>query len=206
MALTPDDVAALARLARIELTDDELAHLAPQLDVILESVTQVADVAAEDIPPTSHALPLTNVFRDDVVRPSLPRGRRAGRRSGRRAGPLPGAPDPRGGSVSELIHRDAADLAAAIAARETSAVEVTQAHLDRIAAVDETVHAFLYVDAERALAQAAAVDAKIAAGEPVGPLAGVPLALKDVLHLLRRPHDLRLEDPRRAGSRRTTRR
>ena len=72
MALTPDDVAGLARLARIELTEEELAQLAPQLDVILESVAHVSDVAAEDIPPTSHALPLTNVFREDVVRPSLP--------------------------------------------------------------------------------------------------------------------------------------
>ena len=72
MALTPDDVAELARLARIRLSDEELAELAPQLDVILESVAHVADVAAEDIPPTSHALPLTNVFRPDEVRPSLP--------------------------------------------------------------------------------------------------------------------------------------
>ena len=72
MALSPDDVAALARLARIEMTDEELVHLAPQLDVILESVASVSDVAAEDIPPTSHALPLTNVFRADDVRPSLP--------------------------------------------------------------------------------------------------------------------------------------
>ena len=72
MPLSPDDVAALARLARIDLTAEELAHLAPQLDVILESVAHVSDVAADDIPPTSHALPLTNVFRDDVVTPSLP--------------------------------------------------------------------------------------------------------------------------------------
>jgi aspartyl-tRNA(Asn)/glutamyl-tRNA(Gln) amidotransferase subunit C len=72
VALSPDDVAALARLARIELTEDELAHLAPQLDVILDAVASVSDVADDDIPPTSHALPLTNVFRDDVVRPSLP--------------------------------------------------------------------------------------------------------------------------------------
>jgi aspartyl-tRNA(Asn)/glutamyl-tRNA(Gln) amidotransferase subunit C len=72
VALTPDDVADLARLARIRLSDDELTQLAPQLDVILESVAHVADVAAEDIPPTSHALPLTNVFRPDEVRPSLP--------------------------------------------------------------------------------------------------------------------------------------
>jgi aspartyl-tRNA(Asn)/glutamyl-tRNA(Gln) amidotransferase subunit C len=72
VALSPDDVAALARLARIEMTAEELVHLAPQLDVILESVASVSDVAADDIPPTSHALPLTNVFREDVVRPSLP--------------------------------------------------------------------------------------------------------------------------------------
>ncbi len=72
MALSPEDVAALARLARIEMTEAELVHLAPQLDVILESVASVSDVATDDIPPTSHALPLTNVFRADEVRPSLP--------------------------------------------------------------------------------------------------------------------------------------
>ena len=73
MALSPDDVAALAQLARIDLTDDELAHLAPPLDDILASVAQVSEVAADDIPPTSHPLPLTNVFRVDEVRPSLDR-------------------------------------------------------------------------------------------------------------------------------------
>ena len=72
MALSPQDVAGLARLARIELTQAELEHLAPQLDVILQSVAHVSDVAADDIPPTSHALQLTNVFRPDEVRPSLP--------------------------------------------------------------------------------------------------------------------------------------
>jgi aspartyl-tRNA(Asn)/glutamyl-tRNA(Gln) amidotransferase subunit C len=73
VALTADDVASLARLARIELTQAELETLAPQLDVILESVARVSEVAAQDIPPTSHALPLTNVFRSDELRPSLPR-------------------------------------------------------------------------------------------------------------------------------------
>jgi aspartyl-tRNA(Asn)/glutamyl-tRNA(Gln) amidotransferase subunit C len=71
VALSPQDVAGLAGLARIDLTDAELEHLAPQLDGILESVAHVSDVAADDIPPTSHPLPLTNVFRPDVVRPSL---------------------------------------------------------------------------------------------------------------------------------------
>ena len=83
--------------------------------------------------------------------------------------------------MSDLIRQSAAVLASAIAEHEVSAVEVTQAHLDRIGAVDERVHAFLHVDAEAALASARSVDARLAAGEALGPLAGVPLALKDVL-------------------------
>ena len=72
MALSPADVARLGQLARISLTEAELEHLAPQLDVILDAVARVAEVAHDDVPPTSHALPLVNVFRDDVVQPSLP--------------------------------------------------------------------------------------------------------------------------------------
>lgn len=72
MALTTAEVARLAALARIELSADELARLAPQLDVILDAVAQVTEVAGDDVPPMSHALPLTNVFRADQVRPSLP--------------------------------------------------------------------------------------------------------------------------------------
>ena len=68
-----DEVAHLARLARLAVTDDELDLFARQLDVILTSVARVGEVAAADIPPTSHAVPMTNVFRADEVRPSLPR-------------------------------------------------------------------------------------------------------------------------------------
>ena len=69
--ITRDEVAHLADLARIDLSDAELDHLAPQLSVILESVAAINEVASADVPPTSHALPLTNVFRDDVVTPCL---------------------------------------------------------------------------------------------------------------------------------------
>ncbi|MDH6145383.1 MULTISPECIES: Asp-tRNA(Asn)/Glu-tRNA(Gln) amidotransferase subunit GatA [Kitasatospora] len=82
--------------------------------------------------------------------------------------------------MTDLIKLTAADTAAAIKAGRVSAVEVTQAHLDRIDAVDKKVNAFLHVDTEGALAAARAVDAKRAAGTELGPLAGVPLALKDV--------------------------
>jgi aspartyl-tRNA(Asn)/glutamyl-tRNA(Gln) amidotransferase subunit C len=70
-AITRDDVAHLARLARIAMTDDELDRLAGELDVILGAVARVQEVAAADIPPTSHALPLTNVLRADEPIPSL---------------------------------------------------------------------------------------------------------------------------------------
>ncbi|TCP52085.1 aspartyl/glutamyl-tRNA(Asn/Gln) amidotransferase subunit C [Tamaricihabitans halophyticus] len=65
------EVAHLARLARLAVTEEELDTFAGQLDVIVSSVATVNEVAAEDIPPTSHAVPLTNVFRDDVVREGL---------------------------------------------------------------------------------------------------------------------------------------
>ena len=71
MALSREEVAALGRLARIELSAEELDHLAPQLDQILEHVAQVSEVAAADIQPTSHPLPLTNVFRADEPKPCL---------------------------------------------------------------------------------------------------------------------------------------
>lgn len=70
-AITRAEVAHLANLARIDLSEAELDHLAPQLAVILDSVASIRDVADADVPPTSHALPLTNVFREDVVAPGL---------------------------------------------------------------------------------------------------------------------------------------
>ena len=70
-AITREEVAHLARLARIDLDEEELDRLAPQLDVILGAVAKVAEVAADDIPPTSHALPITNVTRPDVHVPGL---------------------------------------------------------------------------------------------------------------------------------------
>lgn len=89
--------------------------------------------------------------------------------------------------MTELLHSTAADLAGLIASGLASSREVTQAHLDRIDAVDGSVRAFLHVDGERALAAADAVDAKRAAGEPLGPLAGVPLAIKDIFCLTGAP-------------------
>ena len=69
--ISREEVAHLADLARIELSDAELDHLAPQLNVILESIASIQGVGGDDVPPTSHPLPLTNVYREDVVAPCL---------------------------------------------------------------------------------------------------------------------------------------
>ena len=71
MGITADDVARLGALARIQLTPQECQDLAPELNVILESVRSVSEVAGPDVPMATHAMPLTNVFRDDVTTPSL---------------------------------------------------------------------------------------------------------------------------------------
>lgn len=69
--ISRDDVAKLAKLARIEMTPDELDHLSTQLAQILDSVARVSEVAKGDIKPTTHALEMINVYRSDEVKPSL---------------------------------------------------------------------------------------------------------------------------------------
>jgi len=71
--VTREEIAHLARLARLAVTDEELDLYAGQLSAVLDAVAQVQKAAVEDVPPTTHAVPMTNVFRPDVARPSLPR-------------------------------------------------------------------------------------------------------------------------------------
>jgi aspartyl-tRNA(Asn)/glutamyl-tRNA(Gln) amidotransferase subunit A len=88
--------------------------------------------------------------------------------------------------VSDLTRLSAAELSEKLVSREVSSVEVTQAHLDRIAAVDGDIHAFLHISKD-AIDTAAGVDVLRATGSPLGPLAGVPIAIKDVLCTLDMP-------------------
>jgi aspartyl-tRNA(Asn)/glutamyl-tRNA(Gln) amidotransferase subunit C len=71
MSIAREEVAHLARLSRLALGEEELDHLAGQLGQIIAAVARIQEVAADGIPPTSHAVPLVNVFRDDVVAPPL---------------------------------------------------------------------------------------------------------------------------------------
>lgn len=71
--ISREEVQHLAHLARLELTEEETAHYADQLSAIVEAVARVSDVAAQNIPPTSHPIPITNVYREDVAKPGLDR-------------------------------------------------------------------------------------------------------------------------------------
>ena len=95
--LSRDEVARVAGLARIDLTPAELDRLAGELDVIVESVARVSEIATADVPATSHPLPLTNVFRDDVPEQPLPV-----------ADALAGAPSAEGGrfAVPQILEED----------------------------------------------------------------------------------------------------
>jgi len=96
-AISRDEVARLAGLARIELSEAEVDRLAGELDVIVDSVAKVSEVATADVPATSHPLPMTNVFREDVVEPSLSA-----------ADALAGAPAAEGGRflVPQILEED----------------------------------------------------------------------------------------------------
>ena len=83
--------------------------------------------------------------------------------------------------MTDLTRLTAADLAERLTSREVSSVEATQAHLDRIAAVEPALHSFLYVNGAEALATARDIDARRAAGEQLHALAGVPIAVKDIV-------------------------
>ena len=213
-AISRDEVAHLARLARLAVTDRELDTFAGQLEVILGAVARVGEVAADDIPPTSHAVPLTNVFRPDEIRPGLTQEQAlAGApvadgvkavEGGRFRVPrildrgFPGAGVPRMRRRDERADHALGRRAGRVdPRREVSATEVTQAHLDRIAAVDAEIHAFLHVAAEGALA-AARGRRRVAAGRGAARLAagrGAAGAQGRVHHQRHADH-LRLEDPR----------
>ena len=161
--ISRDEVAHLARLARLAVTDRELDLFAGQLDVILGAVARVGEVAADDIPPTSHAVPLDERLPPGRAPPRPHPGAGARRRPRRRGRPLPRAADPGGGGLMTDLTR----LTAAAARRaDRTRGEVSRRRgrpgpprPDRRRR--RHVHAFLHVDAEAALESAALVDAAL---------------------------------------------
>ena len=99
--------------------------------------------------------------------------------------------------MNGLVSLGASEIRRRVAAREVSCEEVVRAHLDRIAAVEPAVDAFLLVATDRALDRARRLDASLATGAPAPPLAGVPVAIKDVLHVEGLVHGVRRQHAQR---------
>ena len=198
--ITRDEVAHLARLARLALDDDELDRFGGQLDAIVSAISRIGDLDTADVPPTSHALPLTNVTRAGRRAPGADPAAGAVRRARARGRPVPGAAHPRRGGVtapmSDLTRLTAAETAAAVASGETSARRRAEAHLARIAAVDPAVHAFLHVDAEGARAAARRVDARDRRGRAARPAGRRPDGAQGRARDRGRAHHVRLPHPR----------
>ncbi len=185
--ITAEEVQKTALLARLELDDNEVVRLTRELDSILGYMESLAQIDVRGVEPTTHAVPVELTLRDDVL--ERPRAAPVAlRRAGRCAAPprrlLRGAEDHRGRRMSApATELGAAELAAAIRARRVSARDATDAFLKRIASFDggdAGIGSYYRVDAEGARVRAALIDGQIARGEEVGPLAGVPIALKDL--------------------------
>ena len=209
--LTRQDAEYVARLARIALSDAELELYARQLADVLQHAEAVPALDTDGVPPTAHPLPLRNVLRPDEPRPCLDRDEvlEGARRQ------KTGASGCRGSWESRLMTEDEASTgrasggwprlnaltsAAQVRAGEQSAVELVSRHVAAIEALDGELHAFVTVLSEQALAAAAEIDRRVAAGEDPGPLAGVPVAREgQPLHRRRADHVL-VADPRGLAS------
>ncbi len=193
--LSPSDVEHVAALARLALTADEIEQFTEQLTVILEHAQDVAALDLEDVPPTAHPVPLVNVLRPDEVTPE-PRSRR--RCSRRRPRPRTTASGSRG---SWARPRDGTrDRRCGAPRRPLRPIGGRGAPGRRSTAREPELHAFNLVMADDALAAADAVDAVVGRGEDPGPLAGVPVALKDNLCTQRCRDHLLVADPRRLAA------
>ena len=194
--IDPKEVREIARLARLRLSDDEVARMARELDAILTHIEELRQLDTEAVEPMTHAVPFDCPLREDVVGPDAGGGRGAGERAPPRRqllrGPAGGAGRPAGRGPPPTAERTDRERArrggrddrrpgrAASATGRLRARDLCEAYLARIGRVDPQLGSYLLVDAEGARAQADAVDARVARGEDPGPLAGVPIALKDL--------------------------
>ena len=175
----PIDIAKVARLARLALTPEEMERYGAQLGAILEHAASIQAVATEGVLPTAHPLPMLNALRPDEVEETLDREEVLAQAPDRE-GPYFRVPALHGGSVTG----DPADLTiaaagAALRSGELSAAALLAAVRRRAAATEAQLHAYLTLDTAGAERAAAAADAAFAPGQDPGPLAGIPVAVKD---------------------------
>jgi aspartyl-tRNA(Asn)/glutamyl-tRNA(Gln) amidotransferase subunit A len=177
MSLSLDQVRRIAELARIELAPGEAEQTRDQLNGIFALIEQMQAVDTAGVAPMAHARDLAQRLREDRVTETRPaRGLPEDRpevEAGLYLVPISGAESHR------MIHASLKELAAALAGKKISSVELATLFLERIAQLNPGLNAFITVDPEKSLAMARIADARLARGEG-GPLTGIPLAHKDI--------------------------
>ena len=175
-------VSYVAELAHLKLDDDQRAQAAADLSRMIGYVDQLAELDTDGVEPMSHVFPLVNVFREDEVKPSMARELILQNAPKQKDGCfLVPKTVASGGRTMDWFDLTALELGAKIQAGEVSAVDAARACLARIEEKEPTVHAFVTVTPEAALARAEAVQKRIDSGELTHPLAGVPMAVKDLI-------------------------
>ena len=178
------------------LTDEEIERATIQLGDMLDHFADIDALDLADVEPMTQPYPLANVLRDDVVRP-VPRPRRGARRRARRPRTAASGCRRSSGRGRREPPNASSRSPPPCAPASVSAVDVVEQHLAAIAAREDEIHAFNLVLAdEAARPRAAAIDAAVAAGRRPGPLAGVPVALKDNMCTRGVADDVLVEDPR----------
>ena len=217
--ITEADVRHVAKLARLDLTDDEVELFTGQLAAVLEHAEDVEALDTAGVPPTAHPLPLVNVLREDVPRDGVDRDEVLAHGAGRRGRPLPRAAHPRRGALmrrSEMPLRSRAgslallapacvsavcvsvrsDIAAAVRSGDRSARSVVDEHLATIEAREGEIHAFNLVLADEARAAADELDRRIDGRRGPGPAGRRPDRPQGQPLHARHPDDVLVPDPR----------
>ena len=199
--LTRDEVAHVAHLARLELTDEELDTYTEQLGAVLDHAADVAALDLADVPPTAHPLPLENVLRDDVSTACLDRDEVLAQAPVGRGPALPGAGDPGGGAVSSDLPTTAVGIAAARPGRRGLRRRGPRRPPGRPstpARARSTPSTWCWPT--RPGPRPTTIDAAGRRRRGPGPLAGVPVALKDNLCTRGRTHHVLEPHPRRLAA------
>ena len=181
MNISKEEILHVASLARLKVSEDEADSLESAMNDIINFADMLSELNTDDITPAAHAIPMQNAFREDEIKPSFPR-----------KDILRNAPDfdEEGYIVPKVVEQKevfslnlyeltAHELRDKIKTKEISSLEATQSVLGRIKDVESKVESYITVLEEEAIERAKEIDARLAKGEEVGVLAGVPGAIKD---------------------------
>ena len=179
--ISKDVVEKVAKLSRLDLDEAEITLYADQLSQILDTMAGLQQIDTEGVAPLAHVLPIENVLREDEVGECFTQEKVLANATEQSEGMFQVPKIVKGELIVTASRLTIHELHDLLIKKEISATELTKEHLERIQALDGEIKSYITVTDELAMQQAKSVDVKLAAGENIGLLAGIPMALKDNL-------------------------